>query len=92
MLVSTAICCEHLCGGQVLGKIRSMVLTHVPTEDIQSACWIVYSNQVCGVFYIKRYHRRRSRHNVVQIHDTIREDRTSLINTTWTGHRMVYDM
>ena len=24
--------------------------------------------------------------------DTIREDRTSLINTTWTGHRMVYDM
>ena len=21
-----------------------------------SACWIVHSNQVCGVFYIKRYH------------------------------------
>ena len=23
------------------------------------------TNQVCGVYYIKRYHRRRSRHNVV---------------------------
>ena len=57
-----------------------------------SACWIVHSNQVCGVFYIKRYHRRRSRHNVVQMHGTIREDRTSLINPTWTGHRMVCNL
>ena len=59
-----------------------------------SACWIVHSNQVCGVlsFYIKRYHRRRSRNNVVQMHGTIREDRTSPVNPTWTGHWMVCNL
>ena len=35
-----------------------------------SACWIVHSNQVCGVqsLHMKIYHRRRSRHNIVQMH------------------------
>ena len=36
--------------------------------------------------------RRRSRHNVVQMHGTIREDRTSPVNPTWTGHRMVCNL
>ena len=59
-----------------------------------SACWIVHSNQVCGVqsFHIKIYHRSRSRHHVVQMHGTIREDRTSPVNPTWTGHRMVCNL
>ena len=60
-----------------------------------SACWIVHSSQVCGVrsYYIKKgYHRRRSRHNVVRMHGTIREDRISPVNPTWTGHRTVCNL
>ena len=39
-------------------------------SEKNSACWIVHSNQVCGVrsYYIKkRYHRRRSKRNVVRM-------------------------
>ena len=68
-----------------LGRLCLLLLCCSSQKN--SACWIVHSNQVCGVFYIKRYHRRRSRHNVVQMHGTIREDRTSPSNPTWTGHR-----
>ena len=59
-----------------------------------SACWIVHSNQVCGVlqYYIKKRYHMRSRRNVVQMHGTIREHRTSLVNPTWTGHRMVCNL
>ena len=69
----------------------------LPTSILQknSACWIVHSDQVCGAlsYYIKKkYHRRRSRRNVVQMHSAIREDRTSPVNPTWTGHRMVCNL
>ena len=30
--------------------------------------------------------------NVVQMHGTIREDRTSPVNPTWTGHRLVCNL
>ena len=60
----------------------------------QNNCRIVHSNQVCGVllYYIKKRYHRRSRHNVAQMHGTIREDRISPVNPTWTGHRMVCNL
>ena len=59
-----------------------------------SVCWIVHSNQVRGAlpYYIKERYHRRSRRSVVQMHGTIREDRTSPVNPTWTGHRMVCNL
>ena len=47
-----------------LGRLCLLLLCCSSQKN--SACWIVHSNQVCGVFYIKKYHRTRSRHNVVQ--------------------------
>ena len=49
-----------------------------------SACWIVHSNQMCGVllYYIKKGYHRRSRRNVAQMRGAIREDRTSPVNST----------
>ena len=64
----------------------------VALHRFPSTCWIVHSNQVCGVlsYHIKkRYHRRRSKRNVVRSHGTIHEDMTSPVNLTWAGHRMV---
>ena len=56
-----------------------------------SACWIVHLNKMCGVlsYYIKKRFHMRSRRNVVQMHVSTREDKTSPVNPTWNGHRMV---
>ena len=59
-----------------------------------TACWIVHSNQVCGVlsYDIKKRYRRRSKRNVVRMHGMIREDMASPANPTWTGHQMVCNL
>ena len=51
------------------GMCRAKAGVSAPRQSLRnSACWIVHSNQVCGVlsFCIKKRYHRRSRRNVVQ--------------------------